>query len=86
MAEVASRELRNHTAAVLRRVEAGEKITITLRGKPVAEVVPLRSQRRRGISRDEMIAKLEQIPYDPTFKDDLAWISGDTTDDLGPIR
>lgn len=32
-AEVASRELRNNT---LRRVQAGEDITITANGKPVA--------------------------------------------------
>ncbi|CKZ91576.1 prevent-host-death family protein [Mycobacterium tuberculosis] len=34
--EVASRELRNNTAGLLRRVQAGEDITITANGKPVA--------------------------------------------------
>jgi len=87
MTEVASRELRNHTADVLRRVEAGEEITITVRGKPVAQVVPIRSrQRRRPMPWEELVALLERIPHDPTFKDDLAWTSGDTTDDLGPIQ
>ncbi|MGH2862308.1 MAG: type II toxin-antitoxin system Phd/YefM family antitoxin, partial [Solirubrobacteraceae bacterium] len=32
MAEIAARELRNHTAELLRRVEAGEQLTITSRG------------------------------------------------------
>lgn len=87
MSEVASRELRNRTADVLRRVEAGEEITITVRGKPVAQVVPIRSRpRRRPIPWEELMERLERIPHDPTFADDLAWISGDTTDDLGPIR
>lgn len=35
-AEVASRELRNNTPGLLRRVQAGEDITITANGKPVA--------------------------------------------------
>lgn len=86
MAEVASRELRNNTADVLRRVEAGEDVTITVRGRPVAQVVPIRPARRHWVSTDELLAKLARIPYDPTFAEDLAWISGDTTDDLGPIR
>jgi prevent-host-death family protein len=39
--EVSVRELRNHTAAVLRRVEAGEHLTVTVDRRPVAELVPL---------------------------------------------
>lgn len=85
MAEVASRELRNNTAEVLRRVASGEDITITVRGRPVAQVVPLRPGRRRWIPAEELLARLGRLPHDPTFADDLAWISGDTTDDLGPI-
>ena len=42
--EVASRELRNDTAGVLRRVEAGETVVITVRGKPVADLAPHRSE------------------------------------------
>ena len=34
--EVASRELRNDTRGVLRRVEAGEHVVITVDGRPVA--------------------------------------------------
>ena len=36
MADVASRDLRNNTRALLDRVEAGESITITVDGRPVA--------------------------------------------------
>jgi prevent-host-death family protein len=38
------RELRNDYAKLLRRVEAGEQIVITRRGKSVARLVPERHQ------------------------------------------
>lgn len=84
MAEVASRELRNNTAEVLRRVEAGEEITITVRGRPVAQVVPLR--RRRWVSGSEMAERLSRVQADPGLRDDLRRLAGDTTDDLGLRR
>jgi prevent-host-death family protein len=39
--DVSVRELRNHTAEVLRRVEAGERLRVTVDRRPVAELVPL---------------------------------------------
>lgn len=41
MAEVASRTLRNQARSVLERVAAGEDVTITVDGRPVARVVPV---------------------------------------------
>jgi prevent-host-death family protein len=41
MATIPQRELRNDTAAVLRRVEAGETVRITSNGRQVAELVPV---------------------------------------------
>jgi prevent-host-death family protein len=41
MADLSSRELRNHTTQALRRVEAGERLRITVNGRPVADLVPL---------------------------------------------
>lgn len=38
--EVGIRELKNRTSAVVERVENGETITVTRRGKPVARLVP----------------------------------------------
>jgi prevent-host-death family protein len=49
MGEVASRELRNDTRALLRRVEAGEHVVITVDGRPVAVLAPL-SDRTRWMS------------------------------------
>lgn len=40
MGAISQRELRNDSSAVLRRVEAGEVITVTRRGIPVADLVP----------------------------------------------
>ena len=37
---IAQKELRNDVGAVLRRVEAGETMTITVAGRPVAELRP----------------------------------------------
>jgi prevent-host-death family protein len=39
--EVSVRELRNHTTAVLRRVESGQRLRVTVDRRPVAELVPL---------------------------------------------
>ena len=41
MDEVSVRELRNHGGDVLDRVAAGESLTVTRSGKPVAELRPL---------------------------------------------
>jgi prevent-host-death family protein len=41
MASVPQKELRNNIADVLRRAEAGEDLTITVSGRPVAHLGPL---------------------------------------------
>jgi len=41
VATVGVRELRNQVAAVLRRAEAGERIVVTVDGRPVAQLGPL---------------------------------------------
>jgi prevent-host-death family protein len=86
MPEVASRELRNDTAGVLRRVEAGEEVVVTVNGKPVAQLVPLQQTRRRWLPRSELVHRLRVAQADPGLRDDLARLAGDTTDQLGPIR
>ncbi len=86
MTDVPTRDLRNRTAEVLRRVQAGELVTITSRGRPVAELTPVRAARRRPIPRAELTRRLRRAQADPGLRADLAQLSGDTTDDLGPIR
>jgi prevent-host-death family protein len=83
--EVASRELRNNTADVLRRVQSGEEIVITTRGKPVASLVPVETTRRRWLPRAELVRRLAVAQADAGLRNDLAVLAGDTTDDLDPI-
>lgn len=82
---VASRDLRNHTADVLRRVREGESVTVTVHGEPVAEVVPIRRGRPDFFYRDELIALLDEATADRGLLDDLRAMGDDTTDDLRPL-
>lgn len=77
--DVSVRELRNHTAAVLRRVEAGERLRVTVDRRPVAELAPLPS-RTTWVPRARLIAGLEQA--DPALARDLADAVGGTIDEL----
>lgn len=79
MSEVASRELRNDTRGVLRRVEAGEDVTITVDGRPVA-VLRRMGNRPRWVSGAEFVARLRQA--DPGLTAELREMLPDTTDDL----
>jgi prevent-host-death family protein len=82
MTEVPSAELRDNTDAVLRRVQGGEEITITVEGEPVAEVVPIRP-RQSGLTFVELVRRLQNLPGepDPTFAADMEWIRGEYTDE-----
>ncbi|HEX5763720.1 MAG TPA: type II toxin-antitoxin system Phd/YefM family antitoxin [Solirubrobacterales bacterium] len=83
MVEVATRELRNDTAGVLRRVAAGETVTITVRGKPVADLVPHRPEGPRWMPREEFLVLLQTHSADPGLRDDLDRLAGETTDEDG---
>lgn len=48
MATIPQKELRNNVSDVLRRAESGEEITITVAGRPVAQLGP--AGRRRWVS------------------------------------
>jgi prevent-host-death family protein len=48
MSDIAQKELRNQVGQVLRRAEAGETLTVTVAGRPVAELGP--THRRRWVS------------------------------------
>ena len=64
--EVPQRALRNETAALLRRVEAGERLRITVHGHPVAELGPI-SDRPQFVAGDDLAAGLSGLldPADP---------------------
>jgi prevent-host-death family protein len=81
MSEVASRELRNDTRGLLRRVEAGEHVTITVDGRPVAVLVPLSTQ-QRWMSKDEFVRRFTTKQADAALAAELHQLSPDMTDDL----
>jgi len=76
MAEASSRDLRNHTADLLRRAEAGERIRINVNRRPVAELVPLgRPQWASGTAFERI---LREVPADAKLLDDLAALRSQT--------
>lgn len=81
MAEVASRELRNHTRAVLDRVAHGEVLTVTHGGRPVAVLGPP-PERQRWIPSARFAALLEDRQADAALRRELLDLSDETTDDL----
>jgi prevent-host-death family protein len=81
MAEVASRELRNNTRGLLDRVEAGEVITITIDGRPVAVLQPL-GRRPLWFARDEFIRRVVRYQADAGLRSELAELAPGSTDDL----
>ena len=85
MTRVASRELRNDTAGVLRRAAAGESIEITVNGEAVASLVPLTREGSPWVARSDFVARLSRIQADPGLRDDLAALDADTAE-LGPIE
>lgn len=44
MSTVGVRELRQNASEILREVEAGEPATVTVAGRPVAQIVPIRAE------------------------------------------
>lgn len=64
--DIPQRELRNNTASLLRRVEAGERLRITVHGHPVAELVPV-SRTDQFVPYDELARDLRglMLPDDP---------------------
>lgn len=77
---ISVRDLRNTVSEVLRRVEGGERLTVTVDRRPVAELVPLR--RRRTVPRAEALAIVSRHAADRGLLDDVRGLMSDTTDDI----
>lgn len=74
-----ARDLRNDHSAVLRRVQAGEHLRVTVDGRPVAELRPL-PVRPRFMSWEEF--RRRRRPADTRLADDLRELFPETTDDV----
>ncbi len=69
---IPQRELRNNVGAVLRAAEAGETFTVTVRGRPVARVVPVGDADRPRTDVDRMsLRRILAGPLDRNLAADL---------------
>jgi prevent-host-death family protein len=68
MATIPQKELRNNVAEVLRRAEAGEEFTITVAGRPVAQLGPAAKRRWVG---GPALKSIFETPAPQTLGDDL---------------
>jgi prevent-host-death family protein len=74
---IPQKELRNNVGDVLRRAEAGELFTITVAGRPVAQLGP--TQRRRWVSGPDL-ARVWETPAPDTLADDLGAFPAELSD------
>ncbi len=80
MADLRARELRNDLSQVLRRVQAGEHLRVTLRGRPVAKLVPVAS-RSQTMAWPAFLGEVTLRPADSALITDLGQaVQGDTDD------
>lgn len=82
MKTIPQRELRNQIGRVLREVEAGESMRITVDGRPVADLVPIAGKRRTFVPRSELEWILANAPLDEAFARDIDEVLGATIDEL----
>ncbi len=70
MAEATVRDLRNKGGEVLDRVIAGERVTVTRDGKPVAELSPVAGTR---LSAEALVERFRRLPAidEGKFRDDV---------------
>jgi prevent-host-death family protein len=81
MKTIPQRELRNGVSRVLREVEAGEHMRITVDGRPVADLIPIGGIRRTFVPGEEVVALLKTTSLDRKFARDIAPLSA-TIDEL----
>ncbi|HVW47815.1 MAG TPA: type II toxin-antitoxin system prevent-host-death family antitoxin [Solirubrobacterales bacterium] len=77
METIPQKELRNNVGEVLRRAEAGEELTITVSGRPVAVLGPVPRAHWVPGSR---LAELSALGPDPGFEKDLELMGGEMVD------
>ncbi len=79
---VGVRQLRNEVSSLLRRVEAGELITVSVSGRPVAQLGPISDLRWTG---RELVAELlDRTQADSALTEVLRELAGELLEDLSP--
>jgi len=77
------RDLRNRTAAVIDAVKAGERVTLTVNGEAVADIVP-HGRRMRWLPGGLLRAQLvdQDGAADPALTRELDALAGQTLEEL----
>lgn len=78
---VSVRDLRNRTGEVVAAVKAGETVTLTSNGEPVADIVPHR-QRARWLPGGWLRGQLIERQADPGLRADLERLVGQRIDEI----
>jgi antitoxin (DNA-binding transcriptional repressor) of toxin-antitoxin stability system len=78
---VSIRELRNSTAAVISELESGERLTLTVNRRPVADILPHVEDRDPWVPAGELRRILHEAPADAGLLTDLAGIREAELDD-----
>ena len=78
---VSIRELRNSTSSVVSELEAGERLTLTVNRRPVADILPHAEYRDPWVPAAELRRIVHEAPADPGLLDDLADVRGAEIDD-----
>ena len=79
--EIGVRDLRNRTSQVIDAVQAGERVTLTVHGEPVADIVP-HGRRARWLSGDNLREQLRDRAADADLTGELNELTGQTLDEL----
>jgi prevent-host-death family protein len=79
---VSVRELRNSTASVVSDVEAGERVTLTVNRRPIADILPHVQERDPWVPATELRRIVDEASADPGLLDDLADLRGAEIDDI----
>jgi len=80
VAVVGLRELRQHASDIVRRVEEGEEIVISVSGRPSARLIPIQRQQWRSHAD---IAELFRAEPDPDWQHDRELIDQGMRDPWG---
>lgn len=72
--EIGAFDAKTRLSEILRKVDQGERFTITVRGRAVADVVPAQARNQRAI--DEAVERLRHFPRIKGIPGDtvLEWI------------
>jgi antitoxin (DNA-binding transcriptional repressor) of toxin-antitoxin stability system len=78
---VSIRELRNSTAGVISELESGERLTLTVNRRPVADILPHVEDRDPWVPAGELRRISREAPADAALLTDLADIREAELDD-----